>query len=81
MPMAKNPEAGKTPEPERKPPQAERSVGQGREDAQELGTPASSGAPVSPVSPRAPASKETAQPMSPREFIHRRMRELDKKGS
>ena len=79
--MAKNPEAAKTPEPERKPAQAEQSVGRGREDVQEPGTPASSGAPASPVSPGAPASEETARPMSPREFIHRRMRELDKKGS
>jgi hypothetical protein len=69
--MAKNPEPDKTSQAEGKTPQAERSIDREREEAQEPGTPASSGT---------PASKEAARPKSPREFIHERMRQLDKKG-
>jgi len=68
--MAKNPEPDKAPRAEGKTPQAERTVDREREEAQEPGTPASSDA---------PASKEAARPKSPREFIHERMRQLDKK--
>jgi hypothetical protein len=65
--MAKNPEPDKTSQAEGKTPQAGRSIDRERE----AGTPASSGT---------PASKEAARPKSPREFIHERMRQLDKKG-
>ena len=63
--MAMNPEPDKAPRAEGKTPQAERTVDREREEAQEPGT---------------PASKEATRPKSPREFIHERMRQLDKKG-
>jgi hypothetical protein len=68
--MARNPESDRKP-------QDEPSTGQDREEAQELGVPAS---PSAPASPEARTSKESARPKSPREFIQERMCELDKKG-
>ena len=78
--MAKNPEPDKAPRAEGKTPQAERTVDREREEAQEPGTPASSDAQALPGSSGTPASKEATRPKSPREFIHERMRQLDKKG-